>query len=320
MVDLMNNPFTILFPGQGVQFAGMVNKLRNQPIAQEILLEGEKLLGFPIRSAMESGKAAVLDNTLYAQPAVFLASLAYLAVFRSHTAKLGLPSEPYAYCGHSLGQVTALVAANAIDFEAGLKFVAKRAEWMDEASRERPGLLAAVVGLSLEQTSEIRDQASQLGTIVIANYNGPQQYILSGEAAAIHKACELAENSGAKKVVILRITTASHSPLMQKAQDRLTEYLDSVSIRDALTPVVLNTSATLTRSSDWIRNELKNHLCQSVQWEKSMETLWNSGVRLFLDIGPGAVLEKMVQFQLPQAQTASLGFMQSMESLISASG
>lgn len=317
MVDLTLQPFAILFPGQGVQFPGMIHRLKNSAVAQEVLSAGEKILGYPIVSMMQAGRADALNPTIYAQPAVFLASLAYLKAFQEFTDQNELPSVPLLYCGHSLGEVTALVAAGSIDFESGVKFVAARAQVMDQASRDRPGLLAAVLGLGLEQVREIVQQSQSHGLLVIANYNGPGQYILSGQAPAIHRACELAEKAGATKTVVLRITTPSHSPLMEDAQVSLCHELESLNIKDAQVPVILNTTAELTTSAQVIRKELQNHLCQAVQWEKTLNHAYTEGnVSLFLDMGPGAIFEKMIQYQLPNAQAVSLGFMQPFERLL----
>ena len=316
MVKLVKDRFCILFPGQGVQFPGMIQRLKNCEAAQRILHEGEKKLGKPLLHLFDSsqkGTTDLLNQTINAQPAVFLSSLAFLESFKEFTKKKGLPFVPKFYAGHSLGQITALVASQALDWDCAIELVERRAHWMHEASLETPGALLAILGLDLSQVHQVLESSLKKGVLVVANYNGPGQYILSGETPAIESVQILSENMGAKKAVVLKITTASHSPLMRSAQEKLNPLIDRLKISPPSVPVVLNTSGEITTNPDCIRSELKNHLCKSVQWEKTIQLIWEKEVDTFLDIGPGALFEKMTGHQIPQAKAASLGFLQSFE-------
>lgn len=314
MIDLSRKQPAILFPGQGAQFVGMAGPLRRSAEAQALLARGERALGRPLLELIARGPTARLDETENTQPAVFLVGLAFLEAFRALARRLGVGPEPRAYGGHSLGQVTAFVAAGALDFDDGVRLVARRAALMAEAGRARPGLMAAVIGLEAERVAALCAEAG--APVGVANVNGPGQAVISGEPAAVEAVCRRAEAAGAKKTVPLRISIGAHSPLMRPAQDAFREFLRGVPIADAEAPVALNTTGELSASAADLRRELEDHLCGPVRWQACVDALARAGVDLFIDMGPGMVIEKLVRHQLPDRPAVSLGFVQPMERLI----
>ena len=281
---------SFLFPGQGSQQVGMSKALAEAyPVVAETFQAADDLLGYGLADLCFNGPQEKLDETVYTQPALFVAGVATL---RAINEQLGGAAAPAFVAGHSLGEFTALVAANAISFEDGLKLVQKRAELMRDAGEKSPGAVAALLGLDIDAVRNVCEDASTASgeVVVVANDNCPGQVVISGSDAALDKALELASEAGAKRAVKLAVSVAVHSPLMQSAGEEFAEAVDATTINDPEIPVVGNVTAkALTTTSD-IQDELKRQITSSVLWNDSMQTMLAEGVDTFVELGPGAVL------------------------------
>ena len=277
-----------LFPGQGSQQVGMSKALAEAyPVVMETFRTADDVLGYALSTLCFDGPQEKLDETVYTQPALFVAGVATLRAIQ-----LGEATSPAYVAGHSLGEFTALVAANAISYEDGLKLVQKRAELMRDAGQKSPGAVAALLGLNIDAVREICGQAStEMGEIVVvANDNCPGQVVISGADAALDRALELAAEAGAKRAVKLAVSVAVHSPLMQSAGEEFAGAVDATPINDAQIPVIGNVTAKAITSAADIQDELKRQITSSVLWNDSMQTMLSGGVDTFVELGPGAVL------------------------------
>ena len=283
-----------LFPGQGAQYESMGRTLADVfPAARAVFDRANDALDFDVAKLCFEGSLEELSQTANCQPAIFVVSLAAFAVFvEKATVPLGQCS---AMAGLSLGEYTALVAAEAISFEDGVRLVRKRGELMQQAGQTHEGRMSSILGLDDETVQRICDEARDAGIVVPANYNCPGQIVISGEPAALAKAEALAKEAGAKKVVPLKVSGAFHSPLMAPAAMALREELERVEIRTPTTPVVANVSADYVRAPDEIRNTLVKQLEHPVRWTASMQRLAADGVETFYEIGPGKVLAGLMR-------------------------
>lgn len=251
--------------------------------------EGDEILGFALSELCFNGPEEELRQTAVTQPAVFVHSV---AVWRLLDAE-GL--KPVCTAGHSLGEYSALVAAGALEFAAGLTLVRKRGELMQQAGAERPGSMAAIIGLEDEQVVDLCQQASSAGIVVAANFNAPGQLVVSGEQAAVARLGELAGEAGAKRVIELPVSGAFHSPLMEPAAVQMEGVLREASIAAPERPVITNVSARPVEDPDELRQHLIDQITQPVRWTESVQCLSGLGVGAALEVGPGAVLKGMVR-------------------------
>ncbi|MCS7276336.1 MAG: ACP S-malonyltransferase [Dehalococcoidia bacterium] len=298
----------LLFPGQGSQQVGMGRALYEaSPAARHLMDTAQESLGIPLLRLMFEGPAEELTDTANAQPAIFVASLACLAAAMEAKA---LPARPAFVAGHSLGEYTALVAAGALSFVDALALVRRRGELMAQAGRERPGTMAAIMGLDDGQLEAIcRDTGAQ-----VCNYNCPGQTVIGGSVQAVAEATARAKALGAK-VVPLRVSGAFHTSLMAPAAEALARAIDDASLRDALVPVVGNACARPLVSASELAAELKAQLTRPVLWKQSLQAMACAGVVRFLEVGPGGVLTGLVRRTLPQAQALSIDGPESLEAL-----
>lgn len=293
---LLQRRLALLFPGQGSQHVGMGQRVHQvSEAARRIFAQAEEVLGMPLRRLCFEGPAEELADTANAQPAILTVSLAYLEALRERLRELGASLQPTIVAGHSLGEFTALVAANALRFEDALRLVRERGRLMREASLERPGGMAAVIGLAREALEDVCRQASDMGLVVVANDNSPGQLVISGEERALQRAMELAQERGAKRVVRLGVTVASHSPLMERVAQALAELLARIPLREPDIPIVANVTGKILSTVEEIRRELACQVAQPVQWTSSVREMANRGVTTFLEIGPGQVLTGLVR-------------------------
>ncbi|MCS7051286.1 MAG: ACP S-malonyltransferase, partial [Thermomicrobium sp.] len=238
---LLQKRLALLFPGQGSQHVGMGERVhRLSEAARRVFAHAEDVLGMPLRRLCFEGPAEELADTANAQPAILTVSLAYLEALRERLREFGASVQPTLVAGHSLGEFTALVAANALRFEDALRLVRERGRLMREASLARPGGMAAVVGLERDALEAVCREASELGLVVVANDNSPGQLVISGEERALQRAMTLAQERGAKRVVRLGVTVASHSPLMERVAQALAEFLARIPLREPDIPIVAN--------------------------------------------------------------------------------
>lgn len=286
----------VVFPGQGSQSIGMASKvLAIHPDGEQRFSAASKILGYDLLKLIEEGPERDLDNTAYSQPAIYTASIAWWDALREQWTASGRVIDPVAMAGHSMGQITALVAANALDFENGLRLVRERGRLMNEADQKRPGGMASIIGLRDRVLRTIVGEASVEGTVVVANENGPGHTVVSGEESALRRVMHLAERSGARRVVRLPISIASHSPLMDEAQTQFRQAVDAMPWVDPQVPVISNFSAHLIESRKAIIEELDTALLRPVDWNSSVKRMVHSGAGLFVEAGPGDVLTKLVR-------------------------
>lgn len=279
-----------LFPGQGAQSVGMGRALAEaHPEAAETFATADRVLGYPLSALCWNGPAEDLKKSVHTQPALLTHSVAALRLVRA----AGLV--PAYAAGHSLGEYSACVAAGAMSFEDALRLTSRRGELMYAAGLERPGAMAAVLGLPLEDVEAACAEAAGAGVVCAANLNAPGQVVLSGEPAAVDAACEAARARGAKRALRLEVSGAFHSPLMASAAAGLAEALDGVAIRDAECPVVSNAWAKPVSRADEIRAALREQLLSPVRWEESMRSLLGAEVAGFVELGTGRVLRGLLR-------------------------
>lgn len=277
-----------VFPGQGAQFTGMGKDLYdNSPLAKELFEKANDILGFRITDIMFEGSAEDLKQTKVTQPAVFLHS-----VILAKT--LGDKFQPDMVAGHSLGELSALVAAEAISFEDGLKLVAKRAMAMQKACEQTPSTMAAVLALPDEKVEELCAKVD--GEVVVAaNYNCPGQLVISGSIPGIEKACELMLEAGAKRALRLPVGGAFHSPLMEPAKIELAEAIKATTFSVPKCPVYQNVTTKGETDPETIKKNLVLQLTAPVKWTQSVQNMIADGADSFTEVGPGAVLQGLVK-------------------------
>ena len=289
----------LVFPGQGSQFVGMGRTLTEQsPAARQVLEEADSVLGFPLSTLAFDGPAEELEDTYNSQPAILAVSVAALAALNERVAAGGITGgtlTPKLLAGHSLGEFTALVAAEALTFADALRLVRERGRLMKEAGAERPGGMAAVLGLDDAVLEEVVAEAKGDDILVIANANCPGQTVISGELAPLERAVELAKARGAKRVARLPITIASHSPLMAEAAKRLRSFIADIPFQTPKVPIVTNESCALLTSVADIRQELAHHVERPVKWTQTITMMTSAGISTFIEVGPGQALTGLIK-------------------------
>jgi [acyl-carrier-protein] S-malonyltransferase len=264
----MANKRAFIFPGQGSQLTGMGCALYEQvPSIRYLFDQADEILGYGLKDLMFHGAEQELKRTEVTQPAVFVYSY---ATYQSKDA--GMPD---AVAGHSLGELTALVAAKALDFEAGLKLVAARASAMQAACEITDSTMAAILGLDDKVVQQICLDTP--GIVVAANYNCPGQVVISGETASVEMAAESCKKAGAKRAIMLVVGGAFHSPLMTPARDMFSEAIDRTIFHAPICQVYQNVDADPTINPDTIRHKLLHQLTSSVQWTNTIETMKENG-------------------------------------------
>jgi len=277
-----------VFPGQGAQFVGMGKDLyETSSVAKEMFEKANEILGFRITDLMFAGTDEDLRQTKVTQPAIFLHS-----VILAKT--MGEEFKPDMVAGHSLGEFSALVAANALSFEDGLKLVYKRALAMQKACEMNPSTMAAVLALPDAKVEEVCASITD-ETVVPANYNCPGQIVISGTNAGIDKACELLLAAGAKRALKLKVGGAFHSPLMEPAKVELSEAINNTEISAPSCPVYQNVSTIGETNPDTIKANLIAQLTAPVKWTQSVEHMVADGATDFVELGPGNVLQGLVK-------------------------
>jgi len=285
----------LVFPGQGSQEVGMGADLAAEfPAARATFEQADALLGFALSALCFHGPEETLTDTLNTQPALYVMGVALLRVLE---AELGAPVRPAAAAGHSLGELTALTTAGALPFEDGLRLVRERGRLMSEASRRSPGAMAAVLGLDADAVralcAEVSAQTGQ--ALVLANDNCPGQLVISGEKGAVEAALPLAAARGAKKVVPLAVSVASHSPLMRAITAGFQQALDATPFAAPTIPVIGNVNAAPLHTVDEIRAELGAQLTSTVRWTESVQAMRARGVETFVELGPKDVLTGLIK-------------------------
>ena len=278
-----------VFPGQGAQFSGMGKDLYdNYPQAKQLFDKANEVLGFSITDIMFTGTDEELKQTRVTQPAIFLHSVISALC-------LGDDFQPDMVAGHSLGEFSALTAAGALSFEDGLRLVYTRAMAMQQCCEVVPGTMAAIIGLTDEQVETICQEASTDTLRVIpANYNCPGQLVISGDVEAVNNACEKAKAAGARRALILPVSGAFHSPLMQPAKEELAAAIEAVEVKQPRCPIYQNVDAKPHTDPAEIKANLISQLTSSVRWTASVEQMIADGATEFIECGPGKALQGMI--------------------------
>ncbi|TLY15518.1 MAG: ACP S-malonyltransferase [Nitrospirae bacterium] len=301
----------LVFPGQGSQSVGMGRALYEaHPLVRKVYKEAGTILGYDVAALCFDGPAERLNLTEYTQPALLTVSIAAFRLLEP----LGL--RPLAVAGHSLGEYSALVAAGGVAFGAAVSLVQKRAQYMAEAVSPGTGLVAAILGLSGEAVREVCQEASEIGMVSVANLNCPGQVVIAGEKAAVERAIELAKTKGCRKAIPLPVSVPVHTPLMQKAADRLAADVAAMAWSDLEMPLVNNVDAKPLRRLAEVRESLIRQLPSPVLWEDSVRVMWEMGVRTFIEVGPGTVLTGLAKRIVPEAVTLNVQDPKSLETTV----
>lgn len=290
-----------LFPGQGSQSVGMgLDLYQNYAAAKKVFDQADDILGFPLAKLCFEGPAEELDKTENTQPAVFTTSIACLRVLQEMKGTEGT-YEPDIVAGHSLGELTSLVAAEVLPFRDALRLVRRRGQLMQEASESHPGCMMAVLGLKEQEVSKIANENG----VRIANINSPEQIVISGPKRYMDEVAEKIQTRGGK-IRYLKVSGAFHSPLMRPAQESLKEYISSLNFKNPRKPILSNTSARTLHRAISLKNELVNQICHCINWRQSMEYLIKSGFYTAIEIGPGQVLAGILRRIEPDIQIINL--------------
>jgi [acyl-carrier-protein] S-malonyltransferase len=291
---MVENKIAFVFPGQGSQSVGMGKALAvSYPAAKEIFSQADEILGISLSQIAWLGPDSSLNDTINTQPALFVHSIAVLQVLHS----LNLDLVPSLVAGHSMGELSALVAAGALSFQDGLKLVRVRGELMKRAGDLTPGGMAAVLGLDIPQLELLCSQASTPpdDVVQVANDNCPGQVVISGSNSALDRVQPLLEQAGAKRVLRLAVSIAAHSPIMSSAQADFNHSVATTFIKDPYIPIIGNVTATALLTANEIRMDLQNQLTHRVRWTETIQCLIASGVSEFIEIGNGSVLSGLIR-------------------------
>ncbi len=284
------NKIAFVFPGQASQFVGMANDLyATRTVVKDLYSEANDILGFDLAKISFQGPEERLRETDVTQPAVFVHSVAVLRIL----AEAGV--SPAIVAGHSLGEYSALVAAEALKFEEALQLVRERSRSMLQAGRSKAGIMAAVIGLDASEVNRFCENSSDKGVVVTANYNAPGQTVISGEVEAVLHVSELCKEAGAKRVVELSVSGAFHSPLMATAADRMKSLILKADMRRPRIPVITNVSGTEIEDPNILSRDLITQITHPVRWTQSMGTLVSLNIDLVVEVGPGQVIRGLMR-------------------------
>ncbi len=311
MADLGTKPIpkiAYVFPGQGSQAIGMGFDLyQSSPQARQVFEEADQALQFPLSRLCFEGPEEELRETVNAQPAILTVSIAYLKI----TSEVNGTIKPVFVTGHSIGEYTALVAANVLAFADAVRLVRERGRLMQEAGKIKPGGMAAVIGLDETSVEEICFETGAQ----IANINCPGQTVVSGTREAIERSIDLAQSRGAVGVVPLEVSGAFHSSLMQSTVEGMAQAISQVNFRPPEVPIVANSTAKPVTTVDKVKKELLRQLCHCVQWQPSVEYMAGVGVSIFIEIGPGIVLSKLIKRIAKNAQVLNMNDLDSIKAI-----
>ena len=284
-----------IFPGQGAQFTGMgLDLYESSQMAKDLFLHSNEILGFDITKIMFEGTPEELKETKVTQPAIFLHSTILAEV-------MGKSFQPDMVAGHSLGEISALVANRTLAFSDGLQLVYKRALAMQKACELTPSTMAAVLGLEDEMVASICTNTP--GIVVAANYNCPGQLVVSGEIEAVAAACESLKAAGARRALLLPVGGAFHSPLMEPAREELALAIEATIFTEPACPIYQNVNAKAVTDPSEIKRNLISQLTAPVKWTQSIQNMIKDGASHFIEVGPGNVLQGLVKKINADAQT-----------------
>jgi [acyl-carrier-protein] S-malonyltransferase len=297
-----------VFPGQASQYVGMGKDLyEGNSLVKEIYDRAEEILGFELKKICFEGPEELLKQTKITQPAIFVHSY---VVSKLLDGKLKADMT----AGHSLGEYSALVYADALDFETALMIVKVRGELMQKAGEQNPGTMAAIVGLDDEKVRKICDEVKD-GIVQPANFNSIGQVVISGEVGAVKMAMEIAKREGAKMVKELVVSGAFHSPLMESAKEELKKILDEVEFRKPKIPVYFNVTAKPTFEVEEIKDLLYHQITKPVLWTQTILNMRSDGAVKFYEIGPGKVLQGLIKRTLDDVEVAGFDKLSDIQNL-----
>ena len=279
-----------VFPGQGSQNVGMGQELFDSSrAARAVFQEADDTLGIKLSKLIFQGPSRKLQDTINSQPAIMTVSIAALKAWEEFT---GSELEtPAALAGHSLGEYTSMVAAGVVSFADGVSLVRQRGRLMQQAAKERPGGMAAILGLDELATAQI---CAETG-VELANINADDQIVISGDKVAVAQAMDLASARGARKTIPLTVSGAFHSSLMQEAKEGLAEAMVAMEFKDPQSPIIANSDCAELRTGEQVREELVRGLCQCVQWRNTVRCMVDSGISQFVELGPASVLASLIR-------------------------
>lgn len=279
-----------VFPGQASQYKGMGKELyQKYPLCRQVFEQADNALGFKISQLCFQGPEESLKLTENTQPAILTVSIAVWKLLQNYGYK------PNYVAGHSLGEYSALVAAGAMSLADAVVIVRKRGQYMQEAAPLNKGKMAAIIGLSNKEVAEICQQAVQGEVLSAANYNSPVQTVISGTAAAIDRAVELAKERGARKAINLPVSAPFHCALMKPAQEKLAAELRKIEFNDLAFPLVTNVDAKVIAKGKEARESLIRQVTSPVRWVESINQLISEGASTFIEVGPGQVLSRLIK-------------------------
>ena len=303
----------LVFPGQGSQSVGMGRGFYDAHLAvRKVYEEAGTIVGYDVAALCFDGPRERLNLTEYTQPALLTASIAALRLLEP----AGL--RPVAVAGHSLGEYSALVAAGGLSFSTAVSLVQKRGRYMAEAVPPGSGLVAAILGLTGEAVRDACREASAVGVVAPANFNGPGQVVIAGEKAAVERAIELAKAKGSRKAIPLPVSVPVHTPLMRTAADRLARDVAAAAWSDLTVPLINNADAKPLRRAAEVQASLIRQLPSPVLWEESVRVMSGMGVTTFIEVGPGTVLTGLVKRILPDAVLLNVHDPKSLEATLKA--
>ena len=280
-----------LFPGQGAQSVGMgLDLYENSLKAKEVFETANKVLGYDIAKLCFEGPEEELKKTIHTQPALTAVSIAAFEAFMEKNPNIELCYT----AGHSLGEYSAMYASQVLSMEDTFKAIQKRAQCMNEAAVNNSGKMAAILGMEANKINEVLKNVKS-GIDQVANYNTPEQTVITGEEKAIEEACELLKEAGAKKVIMLNVSGAFHSSLMDSASNEFKTFVDSLKIQDAKIPVITNVDALETTNAVDFKAKMPSQINSSVKWVDSVNKMIDSGIDTFIELGAGKVLSGLVK-------------------------
>lgn len=297
-----------VFPGQGSQVVGMgYELLQSSQEARQVFEEADQALQFPLSRLCFEGPEQELRKTIHTQPAMLTVSVAYLKA----TAELNGSLKPDFVAGHSIGEYTALVAANVLSFSDAVCLVRERGRLMHEAGESKPGGMAAIIGMDEVSVNEICLESGAH----IANINCPGQIVVSGSREAIEHAMDLAQSRDAIGVVPLEVSGAFHTHFMQPAVEGMAQAMSRINFSPPQVPIVANSTAKPITTIDEVKEELLQQLCQSVKWQASVEYMEEAGISTFIEVGPGIVLTKLIRRIAKKAQVLNMSDLESIQTI-----
>lgn len=299
-----------IFPGQASQRPGMAAELlEHEPAARPLFQKAGEVLGLDLAELCTRGSDALLTRTDVTQPALLTTCLAWLAALRER----GIA--PHMVAGHSLGEFSAWVASGALAFEPAVRLVRRRGELMEEAAQRNPGGMLAIIGISDEQVRQLCDEARRVGVVVAANFNCPGQVVVSGEPAALDEVAKRAK-AARGRAIPLRVSGAFHSPLMDDAVHAFASLVSETPVGDPEIPVVANATAEPVTEADAARQAMARQMTSPVLWSASVRRMIAEGIRLFVEVGPGQVLTKLIRRIAADARGLPVGTPAELQTLL----